>query len=87
MDLEFTTSPFYLDEATSEERELHRARAKVDLNAWKACLIEILKNSPSEERKFFRWRAYKGRRHHGFDTGVQVISEEGVLEVFPETSM
>ena len=87
MDLEFTTSPFYLDEATMTERELHRARAEADLNAWKACLIEILKNSPSNERKFFKWRAYKGRSHHGFPRGVQVVSQEGELEVFPETSL
>jgi len=87
VDLEFNTSPFYLDEATIEERELHRARAEVDLNAWKACLIEILKNSPSKERKLFRWRTYTGRRHQGFGAGLQVISEEGELEVFPETSM
>lgn len=87
VDLEFTTSPFYLDEATTAERERHRARAEVDLIAWKACLIEVLQNSPSKERKFFRWKVYKGRRHHGFISGVQVVSQEGELEVFPETSL
>ena len=87
VDLEFTTSPFYLDEATMANRELYKARAEVELNAWKACPIEILKDSPSRERKFFRWKVYKGRRHHGFDNGVQVVNEEGELEVFPETSL
>jgi len=81
VDLEFTTSPFYLDEASTVEREIHRARAEVDLNAWKECLAGILKNSPSEQRKFFRWKAYKGRSHHGFPRGVQVVSQEGELEV------
>lgn len=87
VDLDFITSPFYPDETGTAKSELYRVRAETDLGVWKAYLIEVLKDSPSNERKFLRWKVYKSLRHHGIPRGIQVVVEEGGLEVFPETSL
>ena len=81
--LDFTIHP---DEAGTARSEFYKARAKKDLEVWKTYLVEVLKNSPSKERKFLRWRVYKGHRRRGTPREVQVVVE-GELEVFPETSM
>jgi len=87
VDLDFVTSPFYLDEFDAGLSELYGALAVKDLGRWKAFLVEVLKDSPSKERKFLRWKVYKGKRHRGFPREVQMVVDEGELEVFPETSL
>jgi len=86
VDLDFTTSPFYTDAGTAQS-ELYKAQAKTDLITWKAYLIEVLKDSPSKERKFLRWKVYEDQRRRGIPRGGHVVVEEGELEVFPETSL
>ena len=54
---------------------------KDDLDAWKALLIRILRESPSKGRKFVRWRGVE--RYTG-DHPYLVVAESGELEVFPE---
>lgn len=50
---------------------------------WKIHLIRVLKESPSKERKFLRWKVSGSR----MDCGVaEYIVENGELEVLPETS-
>ena len=86
VDLNFTTSPFYgLEEAGTPKGELYRTQAKADLTVWKRHLIEVLKDSPSKERKFLRWKVCGSQR--GISRSVQVVIEEGELEVLPETSL
>ena len=88
VDLDLVTSPFCPDEdASTAESELYKARVEMDLNAWKRHVVEILKDSPSEERKFLRWRVHKGQGLDGIFRGAQVVVEETELEVFPETSL
>ena len=88
VDLDLSTPPFYPDETdTTAESEHYRGRVEADLNAWKAYMIEVLKDSHSNERKFLRWKVYKIPRRNDIPRGLQVIAEEGVLEVFPETSL
>jgi len=86
-ELDFTTSPFHAVGPDTAKSDHYKAQVEMDLKAWKACLVEILKDSPSKERKFLRWKVYKSQRHHGISRGAQVVVEEGELEVFPETSL
>ena len=62
--------------------------ASDEQNTWKSDFIEILRNSPSESRKFLRWKKVvfnQGiRRRYRYD--YQVV-ERGELEVLPETSL
>jgi hypothetical protein len=53
---------------------------------WKRELIGLLKDSPSTDHKFLRWKIIRNyvRRHVG---RVHEIVEAGELEVFPETSL
>ena len=55
----------------------------MDLETWKRHLIEVLKDSPSKERKFLRWKVTEVPNftypHH------DVVVEVGELEVLPET--
>ena len=53
-------------------------------NAWKRELVSLLKDSPSAERKFLRWKNV-----HGFlgDRWVCEIVANEELEVFPETPL
>jgi len=48
------------------------------LGAWKKCLIEILKDSPSAERKFLRLKVHK---HRGYTCGMWVDVGVEELEV------
>ena len=68
--------------------EIYLAGSMADLGekkAWKAGLIDVLKNSPSKHRKFLRWNVVKfyvgPRRRHG----CQSVLETEELEVFPES--
>lgn len=83
VELDLITSPFYPYELDTEEIDVYNSRKVVDLKVWKACLVEILKDSPSKERKCLRWEVYKSHRHHG----IQAAVEEGESEVFPEMSL
>ena len=88
MGLDFTISPFYPDEMDATEHGGFRAQAETDLKTWKRRVIEVLKDSPSKDRKFLRWRVYENQRHpHSISRGTQVVLEEGELEVLPETSL
>jgi len=87
VELDFITSPFHPDETGTAKSDLYRTQVEMDLKAWKACVVEILKDSPSKERKFLRWKVYKSQRPHGIPRGIHVVVEEGELEVFPETSL
>ena len=51
---------------------------------WKRGLIEILKNSPSKERKFLRWTVTSTSGPFGYR---ERISKSGELEVYPGTSL
>ena len=56
-------------------------------NTRKSEIIEILRNNPSESRKFLRWKKVvfnRGTIRYMYD--YQVV-ESGELEVLPETSL
>lgn len=75
---------FLREEAGTVEHELRRAQMAADLEVWKIHLIQVLKDSPSKERKFLRWKTYEGLRRGTRNAHVAV--ENGELEVLPETS-
>jgi len=79
VDIDFST-PRYSHKTPSHQESIVR-----DLEAWKRYLVEVLRDSPSKERKFLRWRV---REHwnHGF-IWYTIDVEEGELEVLPETSL
>lgn len=54
---------------------------------WKRKLISLLKDSPSTERKYLRWRVAKCRPHSGGNGRAYDIIENEELEVLPETSL
>lgn len=85
VELDFNISPFYPEEIGTIERESYRAQTETDLTVWKSDMIEILKDSPSQGRKFLRWKVYESQRCNGISRGV--IMMEGELEVFPGTSL
>jgi len=51
------------------------------MNAWKRCFTDVLRDSPSKDRKFLRWRIV----HTQIFAVPQTydIVENGELEVFP----
>lgn len=54
---------------------------------WKGELIGLLKDSPSTDRKFLRWKVVQSYRNpHGVGRGYDVVETEE-LEVLPETSL
>ena len=87
VDVDFVTSPFYTGEAGTAGGELYAAWIQVHLKAWKRHIIEVLKDSPSEERKFLRWATFEQQgSRSGFARFLQpIVLEEGELEVLPET--
>ena len=58
-------------------------RNLVLLVVWKTHLIQVLKDSPSEERKFLRWNLIGSL----WFVAQDVVLEAGELEVLPETSL
>ena len=79
MDIEFHVSPYPLEDMIENSRP-HLAGAARDLQAWKKRIIQILKDSPSTERKFLRWKVHK---RVGYDTWEDV--EQGELGVELDT--
>ena len=71
-----------VDELSTADYELHRAQTKARLEVWKSHLIQVLKESPPNERKFLRWKV-TGREFHLRSDWV--VLENGELEVLPET--
>jgi len=63
-----------------------RSRTETDLKIWKRAVIELLKGKPSEDPKFLRWRVYERRRGHD-GMFMDILAEEGKLEVLPKTSL
>ena len=50
---------------------------------WKKGLVDVLKSSPSKERKFLRWRVTRDFPR----SNLEKTLEKGEFEVFPETSL
>lgn len=59
----------------------------IALRAFKAHSIEILRDSPSAERKFFRWEVYGYKMFQTSGDLPSAGAEEGTLEVWPDTSL
>ena len=55
---------------------------KENRRAWKWGLVDVLKSSPSKERKFLRWRVTSSRTYP-----KSHVLETGELEVYPGTSL
>ena len=55
------------------------------LKVWKRDVIKVLKDCPSKDRKFLRWKVYEGERRYGVLR--KILVEEGELEVLPEVSL
>lgn len=72
-----------------EERDLKPPRGVWEKarEIWKGELISLLKDSPSTDRKFLRWKVVRSYRNpHGAGRGYDVVETEE-LEVLPETSL
>ena len=54
---------------------------------WKAGLIDVLKNSPSKDRKFLRWNLVQIYRRLADNRLIHEVVEAEVLEVLPESSL
>lgn len=59
-----------------------KERLKKGLVVWKTHLLQALKGSPSEERKFLRWKLIESSWY-----GEDIVVMAGELEVLPETSL
>jgi len=55
--------------------------------AWKAGLIDVLKNGPSKDRKFLRWVLIRVYVPSVGDPLVREVLEGGELEVLPESPL
>jgi len=66
---------------------LYGEKTEGNLKAWKEQLIQVLRDSPSERRKFLKWRVCRRYRECGGLQHIGVIEENGESEVFPETSL
>jgi len=54
---------------------------------WKAGLIDVLKNSPSEDRKFLRWTLARSYRRLVDNRIIDEVVEAEELEVLSESSL
>jgi len=54
--------------------------------AWKAGLTDLLKNSPSKDRKFLRWNFIQINEQPVDGCYVREVAETEELEVSPESS-
>ena len=84
MDLDFLVTLPHPDESDTRNRGRLGTQTEADLKVWKGGVIEVLKDSRSEGRKFLRWRVYERRRYHAIS--MNILAEEGELEVLPKTS-
>lgn len=87
MELDFITLPIFPDEMGEAEYELHRAQIKTDLKAWTLHMVQVLKDSPSKECKFLRWKISDTQAYRGVPGCNYVVVEKGELEVLPEISL
>jgi len=56
------------------------------LEAWKTGIVDVLKNSPSKDRKFLRWNVAQIGQALSDDCYVRRVVEAEVLEVLAEPS-
>ena len=87
MELDFIALLYSPFEMVTANRELRRARMETDLKAWKVHLIQILKDSPSKERKFSRWKVSESQLYCDISEDIVIVVEDGELEVLPETPL
>lgn len=84
VELEFPIQLIILGLMSTEKREVHKAQIKALLTVWKTHLIPILRDSPSKERKFLRWKVSGNRSCRDYpDDDIDVVLENGELEVLP----
>lgn len=87
MELEYDTHLFSSDEIDElGGREVCEGKRKAYLKELKKCIIPALKDSPSNERKFLRWKFSENHWYRNPPNEVTDLVEDGVLEVLQETS-
>jgi len=86
VELDFITLLFP-DEIGTAKGEVRRGQAETYLKLWKVHLIQVLKDSPSKERKLLRWKVSEREMPYGVTEYTVVVVEDGELEVLPETSL
>ena len=57
------------------------------LEAWKAGIVDVLKNSPCKDRKFLRWNVARACRAPSDNCFVRDVVETEVLEVLTKPSL
>ena len=83
VEIDLTTYLSPPDEWDMAEHRLRRAQIETDLNMWKEEMIQVLRDSPSKERKFVRWKAsVSNSLDNPFDPNFVVVGS-GELEVLP----
>jgi hypothetical protein len=75
------------DEIGTTKVEVRRAETEAYLKLWKVHLVQVLKDSPSKERKFLRWKISEKEMPYGVTEYTVVLAESGELEVLPGTSL
>jgi len=78
-----------VDVELDERRDCRPADAadrERERKAWKRELVNLLKDSPSTERKFLKWTVTKSHLRTVFGWAYEVVESEE-LEVLPETSL
>ena len=83
MELDYEIYLFLTDETDEVGREVCRGKRMAYLGELKRHLIPVLKDSPSNQRKFLRW---KFSENHWCLPLVNLV-ETGELEVLQETSL
>ena len=85
VDLNFLVSPSYPEKISKANCRRFRTEAEMSLKVWKGSVIEVLKDCPSKDRKFLRWRLYESERCLG--TSWATLVQEGELEALPGVSL
>lgn len=85
MELDYDTHLFSPDEIDEVGEEICRARRETYLKELKRHLIPVLKDSPSNERKFLRWKFSENHWYRDLPNGITDLVESGMLEVLQET--
>ena len=87
VDLNFTIMFHRFLVSTQGTREQKREEL---LEGWKKLLIQVLKDNPSEERKFLKWKFTESIRTRVCEDPAYmptIVTKNGELEVLPKASI
>lgn len=87
VELSYETAVPFEERVDTVKCEVRRDKRNAHMKEYKKLMIKILKDGPSEERKFLRWEFLENYTNRSHSQKLTDIVENGGLEVVPGTSL